>query len=375
MKRCRIGTGPDRGVVPRPRPRADKTPSPPDSRGASRRRPRAREVLPDAALRPIQDQRVAFGEEGVCGDDEILDAFRGDADALAVADNGVVIDMGASQGKVVVAQGDRGLARVGVSEKEIVMNADAARGLEEGLARIVPENIAVDLVEVVGSGTARGEAADKHVGTVSVGTRGAVLDEHIVTDEGAAGGFRHPGDRHARVLELDLHAIADGILDEVVFDDPADEGIGPVRVAEVKAGAAAADDIAPDRPVPRRRLRGNADRLLRSVPVADEAVLDEDVMNPVLRPTLRADAEDPRRASRSFAENREALQRDMAAVAEFDAIRHLCLANLRYTGFRTFDGDPRVRRAVAVSDGQSPFVNPASSRRVSPARRVVSRRR
>src|SRR5690606_15184286 len=99
-------------------------------------------------------------------------------------------------------------------------------------------------------GAAVGKAADEHVGPVAVRAGRVVFDEDVVPDQGAAGLRRDARRVGARLLVFDLHAVADGVLDEVVLDDAPDEGGGTVRVAEVEAGAAVLDEVAPDGPVP-----------------------------------------------------------------------------------------------------------------------------
>jgi hypothetical protein len=77
---------------------------------------------------------------------------------------------------------------------------------------------------------------------------------------------------------LDLQAVAQGVADVVVLDQPGDEGVRAVGIAEIHAGAHPLDAIAAHHPAEGRTLAGNADALLGGGMVVDVQVFQGDMV-------------------------------------------------------------------------------------------------
>ena len=96
------------------------------------------------------------------------------------------------------------------------------------------------------------ETSDQQVRPVAIGRQVVVLDENVIPNDRRLRSLRHPRKGRSINLVFDFHAISEGIEDEIVFDDPGDEGAAAVRVAEIDPGPGTNDRIAPDDPIPGR---------------------------------------------------------------------------------------------------------------------------
>jgi hypothetical protein len=97
-------------------------------------------------------------------------------------------------------------------------------------------------------------------------------------------------------LIFDLHAIPEGIEDEIVFDDPGDERAAAVAVPEIDPGPGTDDHIPPDDPIPGRCLGRDPVRLLEGAGADYQVTIQDDVMGGGVRCTrsldpITADAE------------------------------------------------------------------------------------
>src|SRR5205823_11858055 len=109
------------------------------------------------------------------------------------------------------------------------------------------------------------KSAHEDVRTITVGARIVVLDEDVVSDDRHRRSRRYPGDARPRILELDLHVVADRVEHDVVLDETPDEGIASVRVSKIEAGTRILDGVASDDPAPGRHLRRDRIMLLAAV--------------------------------------------------------------------------------------------------------------
>src|SRR5690606_21831104 len=165
-----------------------------------------------------------------------------------------------------------------------VVDGHSSARLEQGLARVVDEEVSVDLVAVVAPGTARRKSADEEAWSGGKARLVAVVED-VVPDgrDLRLGGHSRPVGR-ARRLPLDLHAVPAAAQEGVVLDQSADEGITAVRIPEVRAEPGAVEDVATQHPAPRGGLRGDRVVVVRAAEADERAVLHRDVMNDVARP-------------------------------------------------------------------------------------------
>ena len=108
----------------------------------------------------MKDQRLV-GKDEVADDGMPLARGRGHADAARRVANGVAVDMGQTERQIVVAQGDGGEVGVGAVDEDVVVDADPAGDLEQGLTWIVEEEVSVNLVSILRAVTFAGKAADQ----------------------------------------------------------------------------------------------------------------------------------------------------------------------------------------------------------------------
>ena len=117
----------------------------------------------------MQAQRLG-GKNDIAADRMPLCRLSGDANAAGGGADRVVVNMREFDRQVVISQRDGGMS--GAVGKDVVVDGDTTGGLQQRFARVVPEEVAVDLVEVVGAGAAFGETADEQVDAVAIGAGG-----------------------------------------------------------------------------------------------------------------------------------------------------------------------------------------------------------
>jgi hypothetical protein len=112
---------------------------------------------------------------------------------------------------------------------------------------------------------------------------------------------------------LDLHVVADRVLDAVAFDETRHERSAAVGVAEVETGARVADHVVADDPVPGRCLGRDGVEGLVGIEAGDFEVLERHVVGELAR-ALGHDAV----TAFAFAVDREMAQGDVADIDEAD---------------------------------------------------------
>ena len=207
------------------------------------------------------------GEDRVSGDD-LLIVFVGtlNSNGPPGGKKGVVEDMNPS--REVIMREDVQASTAAAIQKEIVVEGDIAFALEEifGAMFILEEEIVMNQVLVLAAGAFDGEVADQEIGT---GAAHAGGDEAVVSDDCRLGLLGHSR-IVAPVLLLDLNPIACGVGDEVVFDQPAHEGVISTMASEIHPGAGVADFDITNRPIPGGSAIGSVDSDSGRVIVDDE---------------------------------------------------------------------------------------------------------
>src|SRR5215472_16203739 len=151
--------------------------------------------------------------------------------------------------------GNGGSSAIHRIEKQVVVQGEVALSLEQGLHWILIEEIPVYLEEIVLPRAGEWSMADEQVGA-GEGTAGGVigLAEHIVPDDGTGGRQRQAGNiGRQRVLIFDLDVVADRVVNEIVFDEAAQELIVSIRIPEIHPRPRVGDDAIANGDVPRRR--------------------------------------------------------------------------------------------------------------------------
>ena len=139
--------------------------------------------------------------------------------------------------------------------------------------------------------------------------------EDVVSDDRGLCSFRHAGQLGTRDLVLDLHAIADRIHDQIVFDQSCDERSGAVGISEIKRRAGREDRVSPDDPVPRWSLGRNAVGLLVRSGANDQVAVENDVMRGGMQ---RRHSLDAVRAGDSTAVDYQVAEDDIAGIDDLD---------------------------------------------------------
>jgi hypothetical protein len=98
-------------------------------------------------------------------------------------------------------------------------------------------------------------------------------------------------------LPLDLHVVADGILDQIIFDKARDKWYRAVGVSQIDSRARATNSIVPDDPTPSRRFRRDRHCLLRSTLPNESVMLNSNIVREVAQSIFGADPERPFDAS------------------------------------------------------------------------------
>ena len=110
--------------------------------------------------------------------------------------------------------------------------------MEKRFAVIVEEKVSIDFVQIVGPGTAARECAHQHIGPVSIRARLIVLDENVVANDRGSRFGGHTWNFRDGDLVLNLHVVADGVLDQIVLDYAIDEWLSSIGVTQINAGPA-----------------------------------------------------------------------------------------------------------------------------------------
>jgi len=126
--------------------------------------------------------------------------------------------------------------------------------------------------------------------------------------------LRHVGKCWTVELVFDLHAIAEGIEDKIVFDDTGDKGPAAVVVPEINPGSGAYDRIAPDYPIPGRCLGRDPVRLLIGADTDYQVSIQDDVMGDTVRRVLSLDPI----ASETEAVDGEVADDDVTGIDDLD---------------------------------------------------------
>ena len=119
------------------------------------------------------------------------------------------------------------------------------------------------------------------------------------------------------LLIFDFQVIADGVLDQVILDQPRDKRLGPVRIPEIDTGPRAENPVVADDPAPGRRLGRDPIRLLIAILTHERVALDADVMHQVIPAAVGADSES---AGYAAAVDPQILNGEVAAVRDLDRI-------------------------------------------------------
>lgn len=221
----------------------------------------------------------------------------------------------------------------------------------------MPEKVAVDLVKVHRAWAAVRKATHENIGPITIGAGLVIFEENVVPDDGAAWNGGQSRTFPVSLLILDLHAIPNGIMHQVVFNEAAHEGRAAIGIAKIQSGAAVADDVTPDDPVPSGCFCGDANGLLGSIPIADDAVFNEDMMNGVFESSFGTDTKQAGDTIGAFTQDREPFQGDITAIEQLDTVGCLGLADFGHALFRPLDGDPGLFAAMAISERQTPMIN------------------
>ena len=162
--------------------------------------------------------------------------------------------------------------------------------------------------------------------------------------------LRHAGKGRAISLVFDLHAISERIEDEIVFDDPGDEGAAAVAVPQIDPGPGTDDRIAPDDPIPGRGLGRDPIRLLEAPGAGYEISIEHDVMRGLMCGTRSLDPV----AAHAEAVDGEIADDDVAGIEDLDGVvSGLACDHGTRACRRTGDGDATTGLADEVGDGQS----------------------
>ena len=199
------------------------------------------------------------------------------------------------------------------------------------------------------AGAGFGKASDQQVRPVAIGRRAVVLDEDVVTDDRRLRSLRHAGEGRAIELVFDLHAISEGIEDEVVFDDSGDERAAAVAIPEINPGAGADDRVVPDYPIPGGCLGRDPVSLLTAASADDHVSVQHDVMRGDMHRAWRLDAV----AAYAKAVDCKIADNDVAGIDDLDGTVPDLASNYRARSCRRAGHSYAMAgRAVAVGNGQ-----------------------
>ncbi len=125
------------------------------------------------------------------------------------------------------------------------MQGYPTRSLKKAFTVIVPEDIAVNLIDTTGTGSFWRKGSNEQVGPQPRITDPIIFYENVIADDGAGVLQRDVfGVQGMATLPLDLHTISLRAFHDIALDEATNERLFAIGVTKVEAGAGADYDIA-----------------------------------------------------------------------------------------------------------------------------------
>ena len=164
-------------------------------------------------------------------------------------------------------------------DEQVAVEGDVSLALEQRLAAVLVEEVAVDRVTVVGAARLRaGSVPPARWDAPTRPNPHSGLAKTLWRMIGDVRPDRQAGNIGPGKLVLDLKVVSDRVDDEAALDQPGNEGGAAVRIAQVDPRARPDDRHLADHPVPGRALGRDADGLLVVAVTTDDEIFQRDVV-------------------------------------------------------------------------------------------------